>query len=86
MGDPQYLDGLWGKIPKRKRTGGIPMTKRKPPFGIDSVVGGWATPLKKNMSSSVGMIRRPMLMEKVKDVPNHQPVQWSSMEKYCKIL
>ena len=37
------------------------------------LVGGWATPLK-NMTSSVGMIRNPILMETyISDVPNHKP-------------
>ena len=40
-------------------------------FDMD-LVGGWATPLK-NMSSSVGIII-PNWMEKIRNVPNHQPV------------
>ena len=39
---------------------------------ISQLVGGWATPLK-NMSSSIGMISNP-IYGKIKNVPNHQPV------------
>ena len=41
----------------------------------NNLVGGWILPLRKMMEwKSVGMIIIPNQMEKMKHVPNHQPV------------
>ena len=49
-------------------------------LGWNSLVGGWATPLK-NMSSSIGMMKFP-IYGTIKHVPNHQPVVSRMGDRY----